>query len=138
MQKTDLNRFHIAQSMSYDKALGEIKKGIKTSHWMWYIFPQLKGLGKSPTSQFYGISNLEEAKAYLDDEILGPRLKEITNALLNHSNKRIETILGDIDSKKLKSSMTLFDIISPNDVFQVALETFFGGKRCKRTLIGRK
>ena len=120
--------------MSYNTALEEIKTGLKTSHWMWYIFPQLKGLGKSPTSQFYGISNLEEAKAYLDDEILGPRLKEITSALLNHSNKAIESILGNIDSMKLKSSMTLFDLVSPNDVYQEVLETFFDGRRCKRTL----
>lgn len=128
-EEFDLSRFHEAQAMHYQIALAEIKDGYKRSHWMWYIFPQIKGLGKSSTSQYYGIASLDEAKAYLDDEILGARLREICAELLKHSDRSVQGILGGIDSMKLKSSMTLFDIVSPSDIFDKVLDVFFYGER---------
>ena len=133
-EEFDLSRFHEAQAMHYHIALEEIKDGYKRSHWMWYIFPQIKGLGKSSTSQYYGIVSLDETKAYLDDEILGVRLREICAELLKHSDRSVQGILGGIDSMKLKSSMTLFDAVSPDDVFAKVLDVFFFGKRDKLTL----
>ena len=125
----DLQRFVDAQNREYSKALDEIKEGKKTTHWIWYIFPQIKGLGRSYYSEFYGIQSIEEARAYLDHDILSNRLYEITGALLLHKDKSIVEIAGHIDSKKIKSSMTLFDYISPNDVFDQVLSVFFSGKR---------
>ena len=133
-EEYDLTRFHEAQAMHYQTALAEIKDGYKRTHWMWYIFPQIMGLGKSSTSQYYGIASLDEAKAYLDDEILGARLREICAELLKHSDRSVQGILGGIDSMKLKSSMTLFDAVSPDDVFAKVLDVFFFGKRDKLTL----
>lgn len=133
-EEFDLSRFHEAQAMHYQIALEEIKDGYKRSHWMWYIFPQIKGLGKSSTSQYYGITCLDEARAYLVDEILGSRLREICTELLKHSDRSVQGILGGIDSMKLKSSMTLFDAISPDDVFAKVLDVFFFEKRDKLTL----
>ena len=130
----DLSRFENAHRKDYAKALREIKNGRKTSHWMWYIFPQIKGLGQSPTSQYYGITSIEEAKAYLEDEILGTRLREICDALLQHTDKSARDIFGGTDAMKLKSSMTLFDKVSPNDVFGKVLDAFFFGARDARTL----
>ena len=130
----NLTRFHDAQERSYAFALTEIKAGYKRSHWMWYIFPQIKGLGQSPTSQYYGITSIEEAKAYLEDEILGTRLREICDALLQHTDKSARDIFGGTDAMKLKSSMTLFDKVSPNDVFGKVLDAFFFGARDARTL----
>lgn len=101
---------------------------------MWYIFPQIKGLGKSSTSQYYGITCLDEARAYLDDDVLGPRLKDICVELLKHSDRSVQGILGGIDSMKLRSSMTLFDMVSPDDVFKQVLDVFFDGKRDDLTL----
>lgn len=131
---TGFARFHEAQAVHYQTALAEIKDGYKRSHWMWYIFPQIKGLGKSSTSQYYGIASLDEAKAYLDDEILGARLREICAELLKHSDRSVQGILGGIDSMKLKSSMTLFDIVSPSDIFDKVLDVFFYGERDGLTL----
>ena len=105
----NLTRFHDAQERSYAFALTEIKAGYKRSHWMWYIFPQIKGLGQSPTSQYYGITSIEEAKAYLEDEILGTRLREICDALLQHTDKSPRDIFGRTDAMKLKSSMNLLE-----------------------------
>ena len=130
----DLARFHKAQAAYYQPALSEIREGYKRSHWMWYIFPQIKGLGRSSTSQYFGIVCLDEARAYLDDEILGIRLREICEELLNHSGRSVQGIFGGIDSMKLKSSMTLFDVVSPDDVFAKVLETFFSGERDTLTL----
>jgi uncharacterized protein (DUF1810 family) len=130
----NLTRFHDAQERSYAFALAEIKAGYKRSHWMWYIFPQIKGLGQSPTSQYYGFTSIEEAKAYLEDEILGIRLREICDALLQHTDKSPRDIFGRTDAMKLKSSMTLFDKVSPNDVFGKILDAFFFGARDARTL----
>ena len=130
----DLNRFHEAQTVHYQTALSEIKDGYKRSHWMWFIFPQIKGLGRSSTAQYYAISCIDEAKAYLADEVLGGRLREICGELLKHSDRSVQGILGGIDSMKLKSSMTLFDIVSPNDVFDKVLDTFYFGERDNLTL----
>jgi uncharacterized protein (DUF1810 family) len=134
MKDFNLRRFHEAQEYSYQAAFAEIKEGYKRSHWMWYIFPQIKGLGRSSTSEYYGITCLDEAKAYLEDAVLGTRLKEICVELLKHCDKSAQAIFGGIDSMKLKSSMTLFDKVSPNQVFGKVLDVFFDGKRDKRTL----
>jgi uncharacterized protein (DUF1810 family) len=137
MANYDLQRFIKAQEQSYDgykQALSEIQQGRKTSHWIWYIFPQIKGLGHSYMSEFYGISGLEEAQEYMKNETLSTRLREITNALLAHSDKSADDILGYIDAKKVKSSMTLFDAVCPNDVFNDVLTLLYADKRCQRTL----
>ena len=106
IDKYNLSRFHEAQEYSYQAALSEIKVGYKQSHWMWFIFPQIKGLGHSSTAQYYAISCVDEAQAYLEDDVLGGRIREICNELLNHSEKSVHHMLGGIDSMKLKSSMT--------------------------------
>ena len=129
-----LDRFHEAQSQFYQTALREIREGYKCSHWMWFIFPQIKGLGRSATSQYYAISSLDEAKAYLEDDILGPGLRRLCMELLRHSDRSAQSILGGIDAMKLKSSMTLFDMVAPDDVFDRVLEIFFCGKRDDRTV----
>lgn len=137
--ENDLRRFGVAQGKlwsGYDLALSEIRSGRKVSHWIWYIFPQLRGLGHSRRSRYYGLSGREEAEAYLKDEMLGRRLREISRALLSHAGKKTaEEILGDIDALKMKSCMTLFDCISPGDVFAEVLETFYGGKRDRESMV---
>lgn len=130
----NLARFHEAQDSFYQRALQEIMQGYKWSHWMWFIFPQIKGLGQSYASRFYAISSVDEAKAYLEDAVLGLRLREISAELLKHSGKNIDSILGGTDSMKLKSSMTLFDAVSPDDVFAEVLNAFFDGERDRNTL----
>lgn len=132
--EADLQRFIYAQNEDYEQALSEIRRGKKRSHWIWYIFPQMKGLGFSYNSEYYGISSLREAKDYLNHEILGNRLIEITASLLLHKGKDIEQIMGDIDAMKLKSSMTLFDAVRPGDIFGEVLDEFYSGERCRRTL----
>ena len=139
MQEKDvffLQRFIEVQdnSLTYNVALKEMQEGRKQSHWMWYIFPQLKGLGSSTNSLYYGLVDVEEAEAYLAHGILGSRLREITKALLNHCGKDITLIMGDIDAIKLCSSMTVFDVISPNDVFSEVLKVFYESKPDKQTL----
>ena len=135
MDSNSLNRFIIAQEYMYVNALEEIKKGEKESHWIWYIFPQLRGLGYSPKAYTYGIDGLEEAKAYLEHPVLSARLIEITEALLTHRGKDIEDIMGDIDALKLRSSMTLFALISEADsVFHQVLEVFYDRKMDEMTL----
>jgi uncharacterized protein (DUF1810 family) len=102
---------------------------------MWFIFPQLAGLGRSPTAQYYGIASLEEAQAYLNHPILGPRLRQALEAILSWTGRRTpEQILGSIDALKLRSSLTLFDIIERHDLFERALSSFYGGKSDGRTL----
>lgn len=129
MDINSLDRFLEAQERMYEIALKEIRNGEKESHWMWYIFPQLRGLGKSRMAYAYGINGLEEAKAYLDHPVLSARLIEISEALLEHKDQDIENILGDIDAMKLRSSMTLFAIISYNDsVFHQILDCFYNGE----------
>lgn len=130
----NINRFIEAQEETYLNALDEIKDGIKRTHWMWFIFPQHKDLGYSSTSKFYGISDLEEAKQYLAHPILWYRLCEVSTELLKHKDKTIVEILGPTDALKLKSSMTLFDIVEPNSVFNDILNTFYEGERDIKTL----
>ena len=134
IENTGLQRFIEAQNDSYDQALKEIIKGRKLTHWIWYIFPQMKGLGFSYNSEYYGITSLQEAKDYLENELLRKRLFKITESLLMHKGKDIESIMGDIDAMKLKSSMTLFDAVQPGSVFGEVLDEFYGGERCRRTL----
>ena len=130
-----IERFLDGQRFGYETALAEMKRGEKRNHWIWYIFPQVKGLGHSPNAQYYGIKDLEEAKAYLQHPVLGQRLREITAEVLKHSGSDIETIMGSrIDAMKFRSSMTLFDLVSPDDIFKKALATFFDGTADKRTL----
>ena len=130
-----LQRFLDAQKNQYYIALREMREGSKRSHWIWFIFPQIQGLGQSSDSKLYGISELDEAKAYLSHPVLGARLREITAEVLKHTDSSIRTIMGGgIDVKKFKSSMTLFDAVSPNDIFAKALETFYGGERDTKTL----
>lgn len=134
IENTGLQRFIEAQNDSYDQALKEIRNGRKLTHWIWYIFPQIKGLGFSYNSEYYGIASLQEAKDYLENELLRKRLFEITESLLMHKGKDIESIMGDIDALKLKSSMTLFDAVQPGSIFGEVLDEFYGGERCRRTL----
>ena len=131
----NLNRFIEAQNRDYDIALAEIRAGKKVSHWMSYIFPQLKGLGRSSTSEYYGLSGIKEAQAYLSDPILKARLIEITDAVIAHKDKSAEEIFGGIDAKKLRSCMTLFSIAAPDiPVFDAVLEQFFHGVPDRNTL----
>lgn len=135
----DIERFLSAQdseSDSYNDALRKIKQGQLQGLWIGYIFPQIKGLGYSYSyrSEFYGISGKEEAKAYLEHPELGKRLREITMALLNCSNSSAENILGFPSVLKVKSCMTLFDLISPNDIFNEVLDKYYEGKRCDKTI----
>lgn len=138
MNDNDITRFIDAQDSKwsgFNTALREIKAGRKTSHWIWYIFPQLRGLGHSRMSHYYGITDRIEAEEYLNHPILGARLHEITTALLMHKNKRPEAILGGIDALKVRSCMTLFDCISPDDIFADVLDTFYNGQRDPKSII---
>ena len=131
----NLQRFIDAQDDVFETALTELRSGTKQSHWMWFIFPQLAGLGLSPTSQYYGIGSLDEARAYLEHPVLGPRLRDCVEALLSHAGTRAaEQILGSIDAMKLRSSMTLFDKVSPHDIFAEAIHAFFDASFDERTL----
>lgn len=123
----NLQRFLDAQEDMYPVALKEIRKGGKQSHWIWYIFPQEKGLGYSYNSQFYGLDGEEEARAYLAHPVLGTRLREITRALLAHRGHRtVRQLMGsEVDVLKLHSSMQLFDKVSPDDVFAEVLKAYF-------------
>lgn len=131
----DLQRFIDAQESTYKRALIEIKNGHKESHWMWYIFPQLKGLGQSTTAVYYAIKDLDEAKAYLNHPILEKRLVEISSELLKLNSSDANEIFGSPDHLKLKSSMTLFsEVEGANSVFRLVLEKFFSGEKDQRTL----
>ena len=130
----NLQRFLSAQEHDYPIALCEIQNGCKQSHWIWYIFPQIKGLGHSYQSEYYGIANRQEAEAYLAEPTLNARLREITLALLEHKDKTAQQILGGIDAMKVKSSMTLFDLIEPNGIYADVLNKFYKGERCRRTI----
>lgn len=130
-----IERFLDGQRFGYETALAEMKRGEKRNHWIWYIFPQVKGLGHSPNAQYYGIKDLEEAKAYLHHPVLGSRLREITRAVLTHKGEDIYDIMGSrIDAMKLKSSMTLFDLAAPDDVFAEVIDAFYKGIRDARTV----
>jgi uncharacterized protein (DUF1810 family) len=131
----NLQRFVDAQNGIYETALAELCGGSKRSHWMWFIFPQLAGLGRSPTAQSYAIGSLDEARAYFEHPLLGPRLRECVEAILPYTGRHsAEEILGPIDALKLKSSLTLFDRIEPGGLFAAGLAAFFGSERDQRTL----
>ena len=131
----NLSRFLEAQNKDYSRALGEIKNGRKQGHWIWYIFPQISGLGLSVTTQFYAIKDLNEASAYLQHPVLGSRLILISQALLSVEGKTAQQILGNPDDLKVKSSMTLFSLLpQPNPVFQAVLDKFYGGIQDKKTI----
>ena len=130
----DLERFVEAQELDYASALNEVKDGEKRGHWIWYIFPQIKGLGHSYNSEFFGISSKEEARAYLDHPVLGVRLREITQALLDCDNLSADDIFGFPDVLKVRSCMTLFDLVSPDDIFNDVLYKFYEGQRCDKTI----
>lgn len=130
----DLERFVEAQELDYVSALNEVKDGEKRGHWIWYIFPQIKGLGHSYNSEFFGISSKEEAKAYLEHPVLGARLREITQALLDCGNPSADDIFGFPDVLKVRSCMTLFDLVAPDDIFNDVLYKYYEGQRCDKTI----
>ena len=136
MDPYGLNRFIVAQSNGvYEGALAEIISGCKRGHWMWFIFPQIEGLGLSLMSKKFSIKSLDEAEAYLRHSVLGPRLIAVTQALLSPEITDAATVFGKVDSVKLNSSLTLFSRIKDSDpVFNQALDKLYGSKRCENTL----
>lgn len=125
-----LQRFLDAQDQGgvYVRALGELRAGRKTSHWIWFVFPQIAGLGSSPASREYAIASIDEARAYLAHPVLGPRLGDCVAALLAHTDRSAEQVLGEIDAIKLRSSMTLFSRAAPSEpLFEQVLDAFFDG-----------
>ncbi|WP_375381674.1 DUF1810 domain-containing protein [uncultured Sphingomonas sp.] len=133
-QPFDLDRFLTAQERHYAQALAELRAGSKRSHWIWFVFPQIAGLGQSETARFYAIGSLAEAKAYLAHLVLGPRLLGATEALLRHPDRSAETILGGIDAIKLRSSLTLFLEAGAGAPLDAALAMFFNGAKDPATL----
>jgi len=130
-----LNRFLEAQETIYPAALAELRAGRKRSHWMWFMFPQIKGLGVSPTASFYAVKSIGEAEAYLHHPVLGSRLRECTDALLDLCGLSISEIFGYPDDLKFCSSMTLFDYISPESgLFDEAINKYCVGRRDEKTL----
>lgn len=135
MEMDDLQRFIDAQEADFTTALAEIKNGRKRSHWMWYIFPQLRGLGSSDNAMYYGIQNIDEAEAYINHPVLGQRLMEICLALLQLKSDNANEIFGSPDDLKLRSSMTLFaSLPDAYPIFQSVLEKFFNGEPDDKTL----
>lgn len=135
MLSNSLHRFHEAQKNVYQTALSEIRNGKKRTHWMWFIFPQLAGLGRTETSKFYAIRDLAEAELYLKDTVLGNRLIEISRALLDIKDKSAGEIFGNPDDLKLRSSMTLFSLVQNCDpVFSQVLQRYFSNKEDETTL----
>ena len=133
--ENDLNRFVAPNERDFAEALSEIKAGRKRSHWIWYIFPQIQGLGVSSTSMYYGIRDLEEARAFLAHPVLGKNLREITEALLELDTDDADAVMGWPDNMKLRSSMTLFELADPGeDIFGRVLDKFYGGERDDRTV----
>jgi uncharacterized protein (DUF1810 family) len=124
----DLDRFVTAQQPVYDQVLAELQRGRKVSHWMWFIFPQIRGLGQSPMSERFAIHSIEEARAYLAHPMLGPRLRECAGAVLAVKDRTAEEVFGSIDARKLRSCMTLLDRAAPTEpLFRQVLDTRFGG-----------
>jgi len=124
----NLARFTEAQNGVYEHAVAELRRGRKTSHWMWFVFPQIAGLGQSATSRHYGITSLAEAEAYLAHPMLGPRLRECASVLMSLSNRTADQIFGGIDAMKLRSSMTLFLHADPGEpLFRQVLDQYFEG-----------
>ncbi|HEY1929843.1 MAG TPA: DUF1810 domain-containing protein [Caulobacteraceae bacterium] len=130
----DLNRFVDAQTGVFDAARAELRSGRKASHWMWFVFPQIAGLGQSPMARRYAITSLAEARAYLAHPVLGQRLRDLTEIVVMLPDTDARTIFGDIDAVKFRSSMTLFDAVESGGVFAQALGRFFGGGRDPATL----
>jgi uncharacterized protein (DUF1810 family) len=135
---SDLSRFIEAQKADYPTALAELQQGRKQTHWMWYILPQLAGLGRSATARFYGIKDLAEARAYLSDPVLAPRLAACMTALISHPQRSAEEILGPVDALKLRSCATLFLIAGKGtdvaDQMAQVLSRFYAGAACPVTL----
>jgi uncharacterized protein (DUF1810 family) len=130
-----LQRFVDAQQSSYDRAIGELRAGRKTGHWMWFVFPQMQGLGLSHASWFYGLSGLDETRAYLAHPVLGPRLRECVEAILGCGDSDAASVLGFTDAMKLRSSMTLFACAAPDEpLFEQAIARFFEAAPDPRTL----
>lgn len=131
----DLSRFVDAQAACYPQVLDELRRGEKQTHWMWFVFPQALGLGRSPTAEFYAIRSREEAAAYLAHQVLGPRLLECTELVLAHVGTPARRIFGTPDDLKFRSSMTLFAAIAaPDTAFSSALDAFYAGERDSKTL----
>ena len=133
----DLTRFVAAQDSggTYDAALRELRAGRKTSHWMWFVFPQVAGLGRSSTAQHYALPGVADAQAYLAHPVLGPRLRECCQALLAVENADAAAVLGPVDAQKLRSSMTLFALAAPDEpLFTDVLDRFYGGEQDPLTL----
>jgi uncharacterized protein (DUF1810 family) len=136
----DLERFVTAQQPVYAQVLAELRRGRKTSHWMWFIFPQIAGLGQSPMSERYAIDSIGEARAYLAHPLLGPRLRECIGLVLAVKDRMAEDVFGPTDAKKLRSSMTLFHRAAPGEpLFRQVLDAWFGGMPDDKTdmLLGR-
>ena len=130
-----MKRFYDVHHQDFDTALGEIRRSRKTSHWMWYIFPQLRGLGQSHMAHYYGLDGLCEAKAFSADPLLGGNLRRITQALLEQPRRNAISVFGGTDAMKLRSSMTLFELADPDcGLYTRVLEEFFGGQRDAITL----
>ncbi|RSV37332.1 DUF1810 domain-containing protein [Sphingomonas sp. ABOLE] len=130
----DLDRFVAAQEGSYETALAEIRRGAKRSHWMWYVFPQIAGLGRSAMAQRYAIGSLAEARAYLEHPVLGARLRDSVSALQDLTSGTAEGVFGETDAIKLRSSLTLFEAAGAGPLFAAALDRWFGGTRDPATL----
>lgn len=131
----DLNRFLEAQARDYTNALDELQRGHKRSHWIWYILPQMKGLGSSAMSATYGITGLAEARAYVEHPVLGYRLTECIEAIMGHADLSAAAILGEVDALKFRSCLTLFSVAAPSKpIFSTALDTFFGGQPDLKTI----
>ncbi|WP_079703572.1 DUF1810 domain-containing protein [Daejeonella lutea] len=135
MTTQEFGPFYTAQKHNFARAFSEVKDGKKMSHWMWFIFPQLAGLGSSEMAQLYAIQDIAEAKAYLNDPVLGERLVSISKQVLVHGDKTASEIFGTPDDLKLRSSMTLFSLVpGTNPVFQEVLNMFYGGEPDPRTI----
>jgi uncharacterized protein (DUF1810 family) len=131
----DLQRFVDAQDPAYDTVLAELRGGAKRSHWIWFVFPQLRGLGRSPTAAHYGIASLDEARAYLAHDVLGPRLAECTRLVLAIDGRSVEDIFGWPDNLKVRSSMTLFTHATDDNAdFRGVLDKFYGGEEDPATV----
>jgi uncharacterized protein (DUF1810 family) len=136
MPDFDLDRFVAAQAEIYEQAFAELKAGRKQNHWMWFVFPQLAGLGHSPTARFYAIASAAEARAYLAHPLLGARLRACAEAVLAHRGRSAEAIFGSVDAMKLKSSMTLFEAVAGDPApFAAVLDVFFDAERDPATLM---
>lgn len=135
MPDFDLDRFVAAQDPVYGRVLGELRQGRKTSHWMWFVFPQIEGLGRSGTARYFAIRSGAEARAYLAHPVLGARLRECTQILNTLEGRTAEEVFGAVDAIKLKSSMTLFEAVAgAGEPFAACLAQYFGGARDEQTL----